>query len=394
MRYFAGIDVAKTVHWICVIDANAEVLLDRAVTNAQEDMDRLVGELRPFAPDLTICLDVMGSIATFVEAALIEAGFRVVHVPGIAVNRARDGFANREAKSDPKDARVIADYARTRPTLRPVEHDDETTIAIRLMIGRRRNLVEEQTRRIARLRRYLGSIHPELEIALDINGLGSAHLLTRYVTPTEIRRAGPKRILAHLQRLPHLHKREEMAHKVFEVAQRQHTIVPGEATFASLVRELAEEIILTREKLARLDKGLETLLARHPDAALIRTLPGMGAILTASFIAAAGSIARFKSAGAIAATAGLAPVMRQSGYSRVFRRTYGGDKDLKRVFFQSAFCAYAKGDPVCRAFYNRKRREGKRHTQAIIALARRRVNVLWTMLKSRQPCDPERAITS
>ncbi len=394
MRYFAGIDVAKAVHWICVIDANADVLLDRAVTNTQEDIDKLIDELRPFAPDLTVCLDVIGSIATFVEAVLIEAGFKIVHVPGIAVNRARDGFANKEVKSDPKDARVIAEHVRTRTNLRSVEHDDETTIAIRLLIGCRRVLVEDQTKRIARLRRYLGGVHPELEIALDFNTLGPVHLLTRYVTPTEIRRAGYKRILTHLQRVPHLQKRDAMAQNVLTIAQRQHTVVPGETTIASLVRELAEEIILNRTKLAWLDKELGTLLARHPDAALIRTLPGMGAILTASFIAVAGNITRFKSADAMAATAGLAPVMRQSGYSRSFRRTYGGDKDLKRVFFQSAFCAYSKGDPVCRAFYDRKRREGKRHTQAIIALARRRVNVLWTMLATRQPFDPKRAIST
>ncbi|CAM5657215.1 Transposase OS=Streptomyces aurantiogriseus OX=66870 GN=GCM10010251_93720 PE=4 SV=1 [Streptomyces aurantiogriseus] len=38
-------------------------------------------------------------------------------------------------------------------------------------------------------------------------------------------------------------------------------------------------------------------------------------------------------------------------------------------------------DPNSRAFYDRKRAEGKRHTQAVIALARRRVNVLWALIR-------------
>jgi transposase len=394
MRYFAGIDVAKDLHWICVIDANAIVHLDRAVANTQEDIDRLIGELGKFRDDLTVCLDIMGSIATFLEAALLAAGFQLVHVPGITVNRDRDGLGNKEAKSDPKDARVIAEQARTRPKLRPVEHDDETTIAVRVLVGRRRDLVEEQTRRIARLRRLVGSIHPGLEGALDFTTMGPLHLLTRFVTPAEIRRAGTRRLLAHLQVRSNLSNRAALAEIALNAAKAQHTVVPGEAAMAAIARELAEEALAVKARLTRLDKELEALLNLHPDAALIRSLPGMGAILTASFIATAGNIARFRSADAMAAAAGLAPVIRQSGYSRTWRRTFGGDKDLKRVFFQSAFCACATGDPISKAFYNRKRREGKHHTQALIALARRRVSVLWTMLKTRCPFDPERAISA
>ncbi|MCZ8148363.1 MAG: tripartite tricarboxylate transporter substrate-binding protein [Roseomonas sp.] len=132
------------------------------------------------------------------------------------------------------------------------------------------------------------------------------------------------------------------------------------------------------------------LLTNHPDGALIRSLPGMGAVLAAEFIACVGDIGRFPSADALASAAGLAPVLRQSGRSAASRRALGGDKALKRVFLQSAFCAVMTGDPLSRAFYDRKRREGKHRTQALIALARRRVTVLWAMLHSRQNFDPTR----
>ncbi|ULJ75682.1 transposase [Rhizobium gallicum] len=130
-----------------------------------------------------------------------------------------------------------------------------------------------------------------------------------------------------------------------------------------------------------IDRELEALLQRHPDAALICSLPGMGVVLTAEFIAEAGNLSRFRSADALAAAAGIAPVLRPSGKTRFLRRPAGGNKGLKRVFYQSAFCSLAQ--PDSRAFYARKRREGKRHHQAIIALARRRINVLWAMLQTR-----------
>ena len=109
----------------------------------------------------------------------------------------------------------------------------------------------------------------------------------------------------------------------------------------------------------------------------------MGAVLTAELIAEAGNLSRFRSADALASAGGIAPVLRQSGKTRFLRRPAGGNKSLKRVFYQSAFCSLAH--PDSRAFYDRKRREGKRHHTAVIALARRRVNVLWAILHSRTP---------
>lgn len=112
----------------------------------------------------------------------------------------------------------------------------------------------------------------------------------------------------------------------------------------------------------------------------------MGATLTAEFIAAVGGIARFSGPDALAAAAGLAPVLTQSGRIRYSRSATGGDKALKRVFYQSAFCALQR-HPISRAFYDRKRAEGKRHHQALIALARRRVNVLFAILRDRRPYE-------
>jgi transposase len=128
---------------------------------------------------------------------------------------------------------------------------------------------------------------------------------------------------------------------------------------------------------------LAALLDRHPDAALIRSLPGMGVVLCAELIAEARNLSRFRSAKALASAAGMAPILRQSGRSRFLRRPNGGNKGLKRVFYQSAFCSLGHEDS--RAFHDRKRREGKRHHQGAIALARRRVNVLRAVVQNRTP---------
>jgi len=382
-----GIDVAKDTHWVCALDENGRVLLSRAVSNTQADLDALSAELHALPGTVQVGLDVDGSIATFLQAVLLADGVALVHVPGLAVNRAAHGYAGGERKSDPQDARVIADLVRTRDGLRPIRPDDDATASLRLLVSRRRDLVQDQNRRASRLRQLLSQVHPGLEAMLDITCKGPLALLTRFVTPAEIRRATPKAIVRHLRRTPNLRNPEQLAELAHTCAANQRTVVPGQATIARLVREMAGEALATRAQVAALDKELELIVAAHPKGALVQSLPGMGAVLAAEFIAVAGDVTRFRSPAALAAAAGLAPVLRQSGHSRTLRRARRGDRDLKRILYQSAFCAFST-HPSSRAYYDRKRREGKHHVQAVIALARQRTNVLWAMLTHNQPYNP------
>lgn len=361
------------------MDASARIVPDRAVGNDQAPIDTLVADLRALEGEPVIGLDITGSLAGFLEAVPLVEGFNLVHTPGIAVNRAGHGFAGGERKSDPRDARTIADLVRTRDQ-RPILPDGKTVIALRLKVMRRRELLQDQTRRIARLRQLIGAVHPGLERAIELTCKGPLALLTRYVTPAEIRSVGERRLVVHLQQSAHLYGVPAL------VARPPGG--QGPAAFAEMIRELSRVALATRDTLARLDRELEALVARQPDSTPIRSLPGMGVVLTAEFIAAVGRITRFRSADALACAAGLAPVIRQSGKTRPWRRALHGDKALKRVFFQSALCAVSTTDPLSTAFYDHKRREGKHHTQALIALARRRVIVPWTMLQRRQTFDP------
>jgi len=383
-----GIDVAKDTHWACALDAGGRVLLNRAVRNTQADLDALSAELRAVPGPVQVGLDVNGSIATFLQALLLADGIALIHVPGLAVNRAAHGYAGGERKSDPQDARVIADLVRTRDGLRPIRPDDDATASLRLLVSRRRDLVQDQGRRVSRLRQLLSQAHPSLEAKLDVTCKGPLVLLTRYVTPAEISKASTKAIVRHLRRTPNLRDPERLAELARACAAQQRIAIPGEAMTARIVREMAAEALVVRDRLASLDKELEAIVTAHPKGALVRSLPGMGAVLAAEFIAIAGDITRFRSPAALAAAAGLAPVLRQSGHSRTLRRARRGDKDLKRILYQSAFCAFST-HPDSRAYYDRKRREGKHHVQAVIALARQRSNVLWAMLTHDKPYNPD-----
>jgi transposase len=383
-----GIDVAKETHWAVIKSAETgELVASRPVRNTPEAIAGLITEIRAAEAGhgpATVGIDILGGIAALAEAMLLAEGLRVVHVPGLAVNRARRATTGGERKSDPKDAAVIADQVRTRDDLRVLEQVREIDVELRLLAGRRGDIVADQTRRAQRIRDLLVSVFPGLEQVVDVTGKAGLHLLTRYVTPAEIRRAGKARLTAHLNRAGRIKDTtiSALAQAAMTAAQAQRITVPGEAVAASLIRGLAAEALTGRDQLAAIDKQIGEVLARHPDAALIRSLPGMGATLTAEFLAITGGTRRFPDGDRLAAAAGLAPVLRQSGKVRYLHRATAGDKALKRVFYQSAFIA-TSCDPASKAYYSRKRAEGKTHHQAVLALARRRVNVLHAMLRNQ-----------
>lgn len=394
MSLAVGVDVAKEIHWAEIKNAETgEVLASRRVDNTPEQIAELIGQIREAEAQhgpAVVGIDILGGIAGLLQAMLLDDGLAVVHVPGLAVNRARRGTRGGEHKSDPKDARVIADQVRMHADLRRVTTMRDEDVELRLLVSRRADLVIDATRRANRLRELLASIHPGLERQIDTTGKAGLHLLTRYVTPAEIRAAGRARLLAHLRKLSHVKDRTliALAEGAMTSARAQTSVVPGELVAADLIRDLAAEALAGKERLRTVDKRIQEVLDRHPDAALIRTLPGMGATLTAEFLAVTGGIDRFPSGDQLAAAAGLAPVLKQSGKVRYLQRAHAGDKALKRIFYQSAFVAVGC-DPTSKTFYQRKRREGKSHHQAVLALARRRVNVLHAILRNREPYQPD-----
>jgi transposase len=387
-----GIDVAKQTHWVEIMIAESgRELVCRPVQNTPDAIAELIEQINSVQAEhgsARVGLDLLGGIATLLEAMLLDAGMTVVHLPGLAVNHARRATVGGERKSDPKDARVIADEVRMRANLRVIERMREDDVELRLLVNRRSEIVADQTRRASRLRDLLASIHPQLEATVDVTNKSGLWLLTRYVTPGEIRAAGRRRLLAHLGKLNNIKHTivTTVTESALEAAHAQQIRVPGEAVAAELIRGLAAEMLTGRDQLARIDKHIGQVLEQHPDAALIRSLPGMGATLTAEFLAITGGIDRYPDGDHLATAAGLAPVLKQSGKLRHLQRARAGNKGLKRVFYQSAFIAVGC-DPTSKAFYARKRAEGKNHHQAVLALARRRVNVLHAIMRTRQPYD-------
>jgi transposase len=378
-KAWAGVDAGKEFHWAHVLDASGRELLSRKVENDEADILRLIDETLSLAEEVVWAVDQPGGSAALLLALLWERDQKVLYVPGLTVDRARDAYRG-ESKTDARDAHVIADQARMRPDLGELRAGEQEIAELQLLLAHRRDLITDQSRTIARLREALLSLFPALERTLDLNSKGPLTLLTHYQTPAQLRRAGHKRVATYLKNRG-VKGSNKVADKALAAAKTQSVTLPAQDVAASIVAELAKDVLGFKQRVESIDEEIGQRFFARPEARILTSLPGMGPILGAEFLVVVGDIRAFESADRLAAYAGLVPAARDSG-KRVgkHRRMRGGNKTLKRVFYQSAF-ASLRSAPESRAFYDRKRSEGKRHTQALVALARRRVNVVWAMLR-------------
>jgi len=385
-KAWIGLDVGKEFHWAHALDSSGAKLLCRRVENDEGSLSVLIDEALCVAEEIVWAIDQPGGGAALLLALLWERDQRVLYVPGLAVDRARDAYRG-ESKTDQRDARLIADQARMRGDFSELAPQEVDLAELQLLLARRRDLVTDQTRAVTRLREALLALFPALERTLDLGAKGPLVLLSRYQSPARIRRVGYKRIAAYLKGRS-VKGADGLARKALAAAKSQSVELPAQEVASRICAEIAAEILALKERLRALDEEIASRFFVRPEARILSSLPGMGPILGSEFLVAAGDLSVFESADQLAAYAGLVPATRDSG-KRVGnnRRMRGGNKVLKRVFFLSAFSSL-RSSPHSRAFYDRKRREGKRHTQALIALARRRVNVLWAMLRDETTFEP------
>lgn len=381
-RVWAGVDAGKTHHHCVVIDADGRKLLSRRVPDDEPELLSLISDVTALG-GVTWAVDLPDGGAALLIGLLLDAGQELLYIPGRAVNRAAGSYRG-EGKTDARDAAVIADQARMRRDLQPLRPGDELTAELKLLTARRADLVADRTRLINRARGLLTSIFPGLERALDLTTTGPLVLLTGFQTPAAIREAGQEDLEAWLRERK-VRNAGKLAAAAAAAAARQHAVLPAEKLTAQLTAAVAGEVIALNEQVRDLDKLIEDRFHRHELAPVIESMPGIGVLLGAEFLAVTGGdMSFFGTADRLAGFAGLAPAPRDSGRVRGnLHRPKRYNRSLNRVFYYSAMISIATCQES-RRFYDRKRAEGKKHTQAVLALARRRVNVLWALIRDKR----------
>lgn len=245
---FVGADVGKGHHHAVALDRTGKRLYNKALPNDETKLRALITELKAYG-QLLFVVDQPATIGALPLAVARDEGVLVAYLPGLAMRRIADLHAG-EAKTDARDAAIIAEAARSMPhTLRSLRLADEPLAELTMLCGFDDDLVAQITQTSNRIRGLLTQIHPALE---RVPGPRLDHpavldLLERYPSPAELAATSEKTLANRLTKLaPRMGK--SLAAEIVQALSEQTVVVPGTQAATIVMPRLAQQLASSRKQ--------------------------------------------------------------------------------------------------------------------------------------------------
>jgi hypothetical protein len=397
VELFVGVDWAEEHHDVCVMDSSGRVQAKGRVGNDLAGIAKIHDLIAGAVPDGDDGDDdavVMVGIETdrgLLVRALVAAGYRVLAVNPLAVDRYRDRHRVSGAKSDPGDARVLADMVRTDAHQhRPVAADSDLAEAIKLVARSHQSAIWSRRRLANQVRSALREYYPAALVAFDDLTSGDAvEVLAIAATPEQGRALSRSKIASALRRGGRQLNIDTRAAKIQTALRTEQLAQPATVTgaYAAIVASLTQVIAAHNRQIAELEAVLDEHFGRHPDAAILRSLPGLGVVTGARVLGEFGDDPdRYTDAKARRNYAGTSPLTVASGTRTIVRARHIRNRRLADALHWWAFNAISRS-PGARALYDRRKAAGDTHSGALRVVANRLVAILHGCLRTRTLYD-------
>ena len=394
---FVGDDWAEAHHDVEIQDETGRALARRRLPEGIGGIATLHALLAEHLPGDAEPDQVVVGIETdrgpWVQA-LLAAGYQVYAINPLSASRYRERHVTSRAKSDPRDAKVLADLVRTdRRHHRPIAGDSELAEAVKALARTHQNLIWTRQRQTNALRSTLREFYPAALVAFDdLASRDALAVLAKAPTPTAgaaLRVTQVEAVLRAAGRQRNLHTRAEEISAALRTEQLSAPPLVAAAFGAAVAALVAVTAELVRQT-AAVEAKLAAAFEQHPSAEILRSLPGLGPVLGARVLAEFGDDPhRYADAKARKNYAGTAPITRASGKSRVVLARVARNRRLADALYQWAFSALSSS-PGARAYYDPHRACGATHHAALRALGNRLVGILHGCLRRHQPYDEAR----
>jgi transposase len=394
---FVGDDWAEDHHDVEVMDVSGRRLAKARLPDGMAGMTRLHAMIGQALGDDIDAEGAAAQVKIGIESdrgpwvqALVAAGYTVYAVNPLQAARYRERLAVSGAKSDAADAHMLADMVRTDShQLRPMAGDSAEGEAVKVVTRMHKTLIWERTRAVQRLRHALREYFPAALAAFeDLDAADTLQLLAKAPDPDSAARLSISQISAALKRA----RRRDVAAKataIQAVLRCEHLGQPPVVTaaYAVSVRALIALLVTLNEQVKTLQGQVEAHFGQHPDAEIILSQPGLGAVLGARVLAEFGDDhARYVTAKARKNYAATSPITRASGKKKTVAARFVHNDRLVDALMAQAFSAL-NSSPGARAYYDRQRARGANYNAALRQLANRLVGILHGCLKTSTPYD-------
>jgi transposase len=390
-KIFVGHDWAEEHHDVHVCDAEGKKLGYARLGAGVEGVARFHELVAPFVTDPAEVLIATETDRGLFIGALAAAGYQVLAINPLSTSHYRQRHSISGAKSDPGDAFVLAELARTDGhNHRVLVADSDAADAVKALARGHQSLIWGRTRHVFQLRAVLVEFYPAaLEAFESLASIDALAVLAIAPTPQLGAKASLSKIAAALRRGGRSRLVEERAAPIQAALRAEHlTTAPlvAEAMGATVVA-LVGVIGEFNKQIAVLEAQVAASFEQHPDAKIILSLPGLGMILGARVLAEFGDAPnRYATAKCRKNYAGTSPITRASGKSKVVVARYIRNRRLIDACDGWAFSAL-KTSPGARAFYDQHKAAGANHHAALRTLANRLVGILHGCLEHQTPYD-------
>ncbi len=385
---YIGLDWGDRQHALCLVwpDGSRE---HTTLEHTPEAIAKWIAEIERRASNQRILIALEQSRGAVFNALAGREGIELYPINPKQSARYRESIYPSGAKTDPKDAELLAEFLQHHHhKLAPFAADDELTRRLNELSRLRRKLVDDRKTLFQKLQSTLKSYFPQL-LAWCSATPESPLLLTvlrRWPSLSELQREHPKTLRKALAE--HGLKDAE-AQSGWIKTVREATPLTEDASLieprALYAQSLARQIAELNQSIAAFEKQLGEVTAAHPDGALFRSLPGAGAVLTPRLIAAFGSDrSRYQSAEEMQEKSGIAPITKKSGQTWLVFSRLACPKYLRQTFHEFAEYARRYSD-WSRAYYAMKRAGGMNHQAAVRALAYKWIRIIFRMWQTRTP---------
>ena len=391
--YIVGIDIAKRKHEAAVIDGEGAVVIKPfSFTNNCSGYNRLLAMLTKAKlplDEVSFAMEATGHYWLALFTRLQKEGFRVQVINPVQTNSIRS-FYIRQAKTDPRDALLIAEVIRfghfSESTLHP-----ENIYELRELCRGRHAIVSMQADVKRKVVALLDQVFPEYETAFtNLFGDTSMAILQTCPTPKELSEM-PLEEFCHLIEVPSRKRfRTEKAQELQALARNSFGFAMAGDVFSTMIRLYAKHLDFLKQQVQEMDRKIAEIMDTLDTP--ITTITGIGPTLGAYILSEIGDISRFSSAAKLAAYAGIDPTMRQSGeYNGVRNRmSKRGSPYLRHAIWLAASSAVLH-DPALKLYFQKKRDEGKPYMASVGHACRKMVSIIYAVMRDNKayvPCIP------
>ena len=382
---FVGDDWAEAHHDVYVCDEAGTKLAARRVPEGIAGMTVLHELVASLAADpAEVVVGIETDRGLWVHA-MVEAGYVVYAINPRAASRYRDRHSVSGAKSDPGDAKMLAELVRTdRHNHRHVAGDSALSEGVKVLARAHQTLIWERTRATNRLRSSLREYFPAaLQTFDELAHRDALAVLAKAPTPSDAARLTPAKVRTLLRNAGRRRNIEPRADIIAAGLRIEALRAPAavEAAHGATTRSTVAILSELNVQIEMLAAELADHFKQHPDSDIYLSLPGIGVILGARALGEFGDDPnRYADAKSRRNYAGTSPITRASGRSHVVLARFVRNKRLADATYRWAYCSL-RWSPGARAFYDLHRSNGDSHNQALRALSNRLVGILHGCLR-------------